>query len=154
LRTIPDKRRHLYVTEEIATILDGVPAPTHFAAGLANAKITAFLAGRMMAVSREDRKWKKHHEPDLVKLVGHDEVWELCFRVPAPGWRLFGRFLERGVFVGLVLIDRHEVAGRHDEIAELVKSRWSSKLPHLDPISSTDLDDYVGWVWRNVDEVE
>lgn len=149
MRARPDTARHLYVTLEIAEILDHPNALRRFSRVETNIKITNFLLGRQMAVSRENRKWKKKGEPDLVKLAGHDEIWELCFREPKPGWRLFGRFLEAGVFVGLELHAREEVD--HGKVASSIIATWNEKFPGIDPVSSNDLADYVSGVWRDVD---
>jgi len=102
-----------------------------------------------MSVSRENRQWRRNDKPDLVRLAGYDEIWELCFRYPKPGWRLFGRFLEKGVFVGLELHDRHMLD--HGKVAISIVQKWNEIFPELDPITSNHLSDYLGEIWRDVD---
>lgn len=66
-----------------------------------------FAAGHLVTVSRRSAPGV-----DLEQLEDQDEVWSLCFRRPRPGWRLLGRFLERDVFVGLRLYERHFLRNR------------------------------------------
>ena len=149
LRTQVSLVRHLYVTADIAATLDGPNRLIRFSAVKVNLAITNYLLGRKIDVSREDRKWKKGEEPDFVKIVGADELWEFCFRDPRPGHRLFGRFLEEGVFIGLRLIDRHDVD--YVKIAGEILEEWNAKFPGIDPVNSSNLADYLGGVWRDVD---
>lgn len=152
-RVVPALHRRLFVTKDIERLLDGEPAGSFFSEAHANAKITDFLAGRLISVSQARRRWKKRDKPDFVRIDGADEVWEFCFRVPPPGWRLFGRFLEQGVFVGLRLMDRHDVEGLgYEAIAEEVCREWERVLPGCQPHIANDLDAYFGWTWRDIDD--
>lgn len=143
-------KRRMYLTPDISAALDGRPTSTYFAHGPADAKITDFLRGARIDVSREKRSWKGP-KPDLVKVVGHDEVWEFCFRAPKPGWRLFGRFLDRTVFVGLQLRDKLDTGNDYDPIAVDVLRDWARLFPDVEPVRSEEIDDYVGFVWRDLD---
>lgn len=151
-REIEVRNRRMYVTEAISALLDGGPAGTHFANGQADAQVTNFIAGWSVSISRQKRKWKRNEQPNLVKLAGYDEVWEMCFRKPKPGWRLFGRFLERGVFVGLHLRDKVLLGSDYDEIVGQVIADWEHLFSGMPPIGSADLDDYVGFEWRDIDD--
>ena len=142
----------MYVTKGISSLLDGAPAGSHFANGAADAQVTDFIDGRAVNVSREQRRRKRSEQPHLVKLVDCDEVWEMCFRLPKPGWRLFGRFLERGVFVGLDLRDKTLMGANYDEPVRVVLADWQRRFPGVDPVRAADLDEYVGYQWRDVDE--
>jgi hypothetical protein len=152
LRELEERKRRMYVTSEISLLLDGARAGSHFANGAADAQITDFIDGWSVNVSREQREWKKWEKPHLVRLVGCDEVWEMCFRKPVPGWRLFGRFLERAVFVGLVLKDKRLLGTDYSGPVAEVLAEWARLFPGVDPVRATDLDDYLGFQWRDVDE--
>lgn len=149
LRIHVGSSRRLYVTPEIARILDGPNHLRRFSRQAAERKIGEFLLGWQISISRRNRRWKWNDAPDLVRLEGHDEIWELCFRDPRPGYRLFGRFIETGVFIGLELHDRETV--NHENVSASIISRWNEVFPGLDPIRSDDLGEYVGGVWRDID---
>jgi hypothetical protein len=136
-----DLKRWLYVTEEISGVLDG--GHRSFPHVAADTLITRFLAGQMLTYSGERRKWGRRGDgPTLERLEGLDEIWTLCFRKPPPGWRLLGRFLEKGVFVGLKLIDKHDLAGNYSSVAGDVINEWE-RLFNISPLRSASVDDYV-----------
>lgn len=147
-------KRHLFVTEEIFRTLNGGPTSTLFMDGKARAEITDFISGRMTVMSRQRRKWKNTDKPQLVQIVGHDEVWELCFREPRPGWRLFGRFIDQGAFVGFEFHDKNVIGNNYNDIAKRVVEAWGVKFPGLDPVRSVHADGYAGFNVRDIDETE
>ena len=77
----------------------------------------------------------------------------MCFREPAPGWRLFGRFAGKNVFVGTILKDRHECGGRksYTRIAQRMISEWDQKLP---VVHGVKWQDYLGWTVQDVYEYD
>lgn len=106
------------------------------------------MAGHTMNVSR-----KSAPRVHLEKLEKVDEIWALCFRKPAPGWRLFGRFIERDTFVGTELYDRN-VLGKKSNYTQLAQAEaglWNRRFPGLPYLSSPDLADYLTGVYFDVD---
>jgi len=61
-------------------------------------QIGIFNAGHYVRVSLIGDPSKQ--KPDIERLSGLDEAWVMCFRRPLPGWRLFGRFVAKNIFVG------------------------------------------------------
>ncbi len=102
-------------------------------------------------VSEQKKEWGKNNGPQLERIHGVEEVWAMCYRTPPPGWRLFGRFLAKGVFVGLTLLEKHDLVGKYEEIGKDVISKWKN-LFDIDPIKSDNLEDYIGHVWVNRDQ--
>lgn len=115
----------------------------------ANAAITfgTFCAGHLLTVTR-----KMSVEADLEKMVDTDEVWIMCFRHPRPGGRLLGRFADKDIFVGTEIDLRENLAGdNYKQAADRVISSWDSLTNRISPVRSNDLNDYLGYTFRDVD---
>lgn len=127
--------------------LDGVERGfPHFQA---DALIHRFAAEHLMSVSLLGNP---DFSPDLERLDGMDEIWVFCFRKPRPGWRLFGRFIQKDHFIGLDLRDRHELGSRSSyqffaTNAIAIWDRWIGKPP----IRSNQLHDYLSGTVRDTD---
>jgi hypothetical protein len=138
------------VWPEINRMLDGADVHLGFPARLADRLVGIFIAGHYITMSQ-----KSARDVDLEKLERIDEVWALCFRAPRPGWRLLGRFVQRGVFAGLKLYERNELksVANYTEKANGIIAEWNSQLG-LEPFRAHDLGSYVGGVFRDVDQTE
>lgn len=79
--------------------------------------------------------------------MGHDEVWSICVRRPPPGWRLFGRWYDKNVFVAFRAWDRHDLAGHFDDAAREVIEDWQQEFGNQQqPHAGNSVEDYVGGV--------
>jgi hypothetical protein len=149
LRPVADPIRHLLLLPEIDAALDG--ANVKFPHVAADEVVARFVRGHFISVSRRSAP-----KVDLEQLEGLDDVWALCFRRPRPGWRIFGRFLEQDVFVGLQLHDRIFLGfkAHYDEVAATIPDDWTRSLERIDPLRATDLNAYLsGSNYRDVDEI-
>jgi hypothetical protein len=147
LRLQAEQKRHLYVTQEIADLLDGKTQRGLFPTVASETLIGRFCAGYLITVSRK----RNDKRPDLEQLEGLDEVWALCPRIPKPGWRLLGRFLSKGRLVLLRAWDKHKLASRYSEAGAEVINDWSQILPDHRPLRGASVEDYVGELYRDVD---
>ena len=93
-------------------------------------------------------------EPDLERLEGLDEVWALCFRRPRPGWRVFGRFLQRDLFIGLLAYDRVVLNGgpTYSTRAAAVAPQWQKVFGAIQPFRGNRIEDYLSGTVRDADE--
>jgi hypothetical protein len=109
------------VTAEIEGLLDGSDIRAGWAPNEATRLAERFLAGHYLEVADE-----MNVRADLERLVGLDEAWAFCFRTPAPGWRLLGRFVEPGVFAASVAKDRHDLrdVGTYTATAQKMIDDW------------------------------
>lgn len=139
--------RHLLVTPEIDALLDGHVLQGIFPDVAAEKLIGIYCAGQFLTVSRKLTKRK----PDLEQIVGHNEVWALCARTPRPGWRILGRWFERGTFVALRAWDKNRLARSYDEAADQVIEDWKELLGDQAPHFAGNVEGYVGGVYRDVD---
>jgi len=106
-------------------LLDGGGVSLSFPDWEAEKVIGLYGARWLMMVSLSGRP-RTGVEPDLERLEGLDEVWALCFRRPRPGWRVFGRFLQRDLFIGLLAYDRVVLNGgpTYSTRAAAVAPQW------------------------------
>lgn len=145
-----DQRRWLFVTKEIEQLLRGGSAHAHpFPSAQADIVIARFCKGLIVSVTRE----AKVKSADFKWLKGHDEAWVLNFREPKPGWRLFGRFARKNVFVGLSCLPRHECGtwSEYNQCAADMIAIWKSRFPEP-PFRSNKYDDYFSWPYDDKDE--
>ena len=148
-RRIGETKRCLIVTPEVSDLLDGrVRPPGGFPDPAADALIARYCASHLVAVSRK----KNDLRPDLEQLEGFDEAWALCVRVPRPGWRLLGRFIEKNVFVALKAWDKHTLAGNYPQAVGEMNVIWDSLLQGQEPLRGALVGDYLSQVFRDVDE--
>jgi hypothetical protein len=142
--------RSILVPRSIGAALNGTNPNTTFPHTLAAPQIAAFISGHFLTVSRRSAAGV-----DVEQLEGVEEVWAICFRRRRPGWRLLGRWLEPSKFVGLGLYDRLDLGGaQYNKRAQEVIAQWESIFPGLDPLRGSHVGDYVGGVFRDVDEKE
>ena len=133
-----DKKRWLFVTNELEELLRGESDSSFPSAGADNI-IARFCKGLIVSVSRKatsvtaDFKW----------LQDHDQAWVLILDEPRPGWRMFGRFARKNVFVGLSCLPRHDCAPwqMYQQRATDMISDWQSRFP-VEPLRSNRYNDY------------
>ena len=149
-RPIAAKQRQVFLDANVARLLSGDDAiAAMFPSVEAERLLSTFCKGHLVTVSA------KRKRSDLEKLIGLDEAWALCFRKPKPGWRVFGRFIEPNVFVGLRAYDRIDlgsVKGRYDALAQAMIDDWNDVLPDVPPLRASEISGYLSGVTRNVDE--
>jgi len=138
------------VTPEVDALLDGHVQSGLFPDVAAEKLIGIYCAGQFLTVSRELTKKK----PDVEQLVGFDEVWALCPRKPPPGWRLLGRWYEKGVFVALRAWDKNRLAANYPAAAQEVIEDWRQLFGTRAAHSATSIEDYLDGVFRDVDQQE
>ena len=148
-KPLGDPKRHLLVTPEVDQLLDGRIHYGIFPAVSAEKLIGVFSAGQLVTVSRQLTKRK----PDVEQIVGHDEVWALCFRKPIPGWRLLGRWYEKDVFVAFRPWDKKRLFGKYKEASQEVIEDWKELFSDRPPHQGQNVSDYLSGVFRDVDEV-
>jgi len=97
---------------------------------------------------------RERGKSDFKWLRGHDEVWVLSFRRPAPGWRIFGRFARKNFFVGLRYYEREELADNvlYQQAARDMIADWNRRFPGVEPYRGRDFEDYLGDMVRDDDE--
>jgi hypothetical protein len=145
-----EARRQIWAAQDVYDLLKGKLNP---AAGFPAIKTDVFIGkyckGYIVTVSRRDSskaefKWFK----------GHEQVWALSFRKPAPGWRVLGRFARKNVFVAMEAYDRHELGGmiQYNAIAGQIPANWDAKFPGVAPYTGGTFADYVGDMHWNDDE--
>lgn len=144
-----DQKRWLVVTKDIETVLSGKGNPAlDFPSVDADAVIGRFCKGFIVSISREPEG-----KADLKKLKDHDEAWVMNFRGPAEGWRLFGRFARKNLFVGLALWARGDCVPwsvyqqRAIDMITDWEGRWTEQ-----PLRSEKYGDFLSDPWTDRDE--
>lgn len=143
--------RRLFVTPEIAHLLDGKRPNSGFPHYAADADIARYMASHLVFVSLTGNSKPK---PDLERLRDLDEVWAFCLRKLPPGWRIFGRFWEKNVFIGLSAYNRHDLgsAKRYGLKASPIPRDWEAIIGDAPPHRGNAVGDYVTEVYRDVDQ--
>jgi hypothetical protein len=150
LRQLGDNVRRLLVVPDIAELLAG-KSGQNFPHYLADAVIGRYVTGYLVTVSLKGNPTPK---PDLERLEDLDEVWALCFRKPAPGWRILGRFAQRDVFIGFRAYDRHALGRKsnYTEKAQEIPNAWSDLLGPTPILHAETVGAYLSGVYRDVDQ--
>jgi hypothetical protein len=136
------------VSTEVTDLLDGRTAFGNFPAIEAERLIGIFCAGQLITISQKINE----RRPDLEKLEGFEEVWCFCLRRPKPGWRLFGRFLQKDHLILLRGWDKHKLFHQYEKASQEVIDDWNdlcgTKVAH----SGEWYSGYLSGVIRDVDE--
>lgn len=140
------------MTPEIGRLLDGQDSVSLFPDAEAERVIGRYAAGWLIMVSLSGQP-KERADPDLERLEGLDEIWALCFRRPRPGWRVFGRFLQRDMFIGLLAYDRLILDGRrtYAGYAAGTVPAWQAIFGPEEPLRGEAIEDYLTGVTRDAD---
>lgn len=151
-RTVHGSVRRLIVKESIANVLqeqllfDRSPYPRF------RALVTKYQLGWSIRVSLHGNSEAR---PDFERLDDCDEVWVMCFRDPRLNqWRLFGRFIQHNVFVGLYLYDRRALGTRehYNIVAQNFPNQWDVETKMMPYITGTTVGQYLGGVTIDVDQ--
>jgi hypothetical protein len=149
-RPIAFKQRRVFLSADVVQLLSGEASiKAMFPNVEAERVLSTFCKGHLISVSSMGKR------SDLEQLIGLYQAWALCFRKPKPGWRVFGRFIEPNVFVGLRAYDRIDLGsakGRYGEMAQAMIDEWDRILPDVPPLRAAAISGYVNGVMRNVDE--
>lgn len=136
------KVRRVFLTSEINALISGsLTSNPEFPCANADFEIGKFVRGNIVGASRLHRS-----KAELKWLQNVPESWVFCFRSPPPGWRLFGRFARKNVFVGLHCVPR-EICGDplgYAKQAEVSVQVWDSLFPNELPYSASDFESYLG----------
>ena len=149
VRPLQTKVRRIFVTPQIAILLSGKgDVNLMFPSVDAERLVSKFCNGWLVSVSRKSKP------TELEQLENLDDVWAMCFRKPAPGWRVFGRFLDKNVFVGLAAHDRYELVPKltYHAKAKAIIADWDRLLPGVSPLRSKKLQDYLGQGYYDYDQ--
>jgi hypothetical protein len=138
----------LFVTEDIAELLDGRKAFGAFPDVEAEKRIGIYCAGQLVRISQK----KNDRKPDIERLVGFDEVWCFCFRRPAPGWRMLGRFLGKDKLVLLHAWDKRRLVQNYDAAAAQVVDDWKTLFGTEKAHEGDWFSDYLSGVVVDVDQ--
>lgn len=144
-----DQKRWVLVTKEIDEILSGQGDPSLFFPSYdADAVIGRFCKGWIVSVTSD-----KDGKTDFKKLKNHDEAWVMMFRGPAEGWRLFGRFAKKNLFVGLALWPRGDCVpwAMYQQRATDMIADWEGRWPAA-PLRSDKCEDFLSWPFDDRDE--
>lgn len=137
-----EKKRSIYVSEEIRNLIVGaIDSNPEFPCAQADFEIGKFVRGNIIGVSR-----KHSSKAELKWLMNVPESWVYCFRTPPPGWRLFGRFVRKNIFVGLNCAPR-ELCGDpvgYAKQASIATERWDALFPNELPFLAKDFESYLG----------
>lgn len=140
--------RRLFVSDEVADLLDGRTEYGQFPAVEAEKVIGIFCAGQRIGVSRK----KTEQRPELERLEGFDEVWSLCLRRPRPGWRLLGRFYQKDHLILLRGWDKHKLFNQYEKASEQIIKDWEVLFGTKSSHSGEWYTGYISGVVRDVDE--
>ncbi|MBB2158272.1 hypothetical protein HLH33_18580 [Gluconacetobacter diazotrophicus] len=144
-------KRSLLVTPEINALLDGA-GPLGFPNYDSDVIVGYFVRGWLLNVSLA---YVEGTDPHLERLDPPvDEVWCLCVRTPAPGWRFMGRFLRKNTLVLLSAYDRRTLGSRENYQTHALKvpAAWDALFPGQQPLRGQLIDDYIGGTWRDANE--
>lgn len=135
-----EKTRWLYVTQELETLLRGQSGDNQFPSTDADVVVGRFCKGHIVSVTA-----KPSGKADFKRLSGLDEAWTMTFPGPGSGWRLFGRFARKNIFVGLICLPRDACAPRaiYDAKAAEMIAGWESKWA-APPLRRASLIEYLG----------
>jgi hypothetical protein len=144
-----EKKRWLYVTPEVAELLNGtLHAQTVFPSIEADLAIGRYCKGLIVSVTDKPNVAKA----DFKLLSNLDQAWVMYFPGPGAGWRLFGRFARNNHFVGLSCYAREECAPKsvYDLRARDMIADWESRFV-APPLKASEWSDYVGGYIREKD---
>lgn len=137
-----DIKRQIWALNDVFELLKGLKNPdAGFPALSTDMFIGRFLKGWIVSVSR-----KENSKAEFKWLKRHDDVWVLSFRKPSPGWRIFGRFARKNVFVAMVYFEREELSDMvtYNKKASEIPSLWDAKFPGVAPYTASTSEDYLG----------
>lgn len=145
-----DKKRWLFVTQEVADLLSGKQNPgAMFPCAKADGVIGRYSRGWIVSFTK-----KPVGKADFKKLSNLDEAFSITFPGPGSGWRMFGRFARKNVFVGLSCYERGDCApwAMYNKRAADMIADWEARFS-LGPLRGASYADYVGDPFRDDDEL-
>lgn len=144
-----ERVRRFFVTPEIDALLSGeTQSEPMFPCALADVVIGRFVKGWLVSCTR-----KSTSKADFKILKSLDEAWSVTMPGPAAGWRIFGRFARKNVFVGISAWDRDNCspfAVYNQRAAEMI-AEWNSRFVK-EPLRAPAFQAYFGDNFRDVDD--
>jgi hypothetical protein len=150
-------QRTMIISDEIYQLLNGPWEDDVWGrrCGFLRGTLEAFVKGQEIGVCLEPFKASKAYMGRLHR--PRDEVWDIRSIDPSPGIRVFGRFAEKDVFVGLIWSPRsvdipasqrlplgpRESIEWKNAIIEC-KTKWTVLFPSYQPVHGREIDDYIG----------
>lgn len=143
-----ERNRIMMVTQAIDALLNA-PAPPfpRFPAGVS---MDGYRAGHLVTVSRDAGK-----QSNFKLLENVDELWAFSIRTPKDFQaRLFGRFVQRDIFVATEAHLRVTLGGsvQYHAMATRASSEWDNLAGGVKPLRSNSIADYLGHTVRDLDE--
>lgn len=137
------------MTAEIAGLFDGTDRRAGLGQATAETLANRYMAGHLVRVTD-----KLGVEADMERLVDLDEAWALCIRRPWPGFRLFGRFIERDAFVATEAWHRSDLGrtANYTAMAQAMIDNWDAAVPGVHPVSFKNVTEYMSGAVDYVDE--
>lgn len=145
---VRDQKRWLLVTKDIDALLSGHTDPA-FPSHEADALIGRYCKGLIVSITR-----KTAGKADFKKLNDHDEAWVMLLNGPGEGWRLFGRFARKNVFVGLACWARGQCVpwSMYQQRAVDMIVDWQARFA-ADPLRSEKYSDFLSDPFYDKDEI-
>lgn len=142
----------LFVTPEIKHLLS-VDDPSNWFPYPQSLKVVGrYVRGHVIGISLQGTS---RADVVLERLKDVDEVWIMCIREPRPGWRIFGRFLQRGVYVGLAAHDAYHMKPKRASYAQAARAMerdWDATFGTIPILRSKNPDDYLVGRYFDVDQ--
>ncbi|MER8767383.1 hypothetical protein NKH63_01355 [Mesorhizobium sp. M0960] len=149
-----EAKRFLYVTPNVYRGLAGKdPDLSHLPMAKMEELIAIFCFGWFVTASLKGDPDERG--PDIERLHSVDEVWVICARKPRHVQvRLFGRFLDAGVFIGLGLHCRHwlGIKKNYSETVAGIPDLWGNTMGNAQPFRAATALEHVKGICRDVDE--
>ncbi|MEO1169676.1 MAG: hypothetical protein AAFW97_13295 [Pseudomonadota bacterium] len=107
-------------------------------------QLAVFCAGWQSTITRNPRK-----KSDFKLLKDVDEIWAFACRKPGNGWRIFGRFVDKDLFVSLTAHSRNDLADfeNYTALAKAAGELWDKLLPDCTPLRAASNAAYMTNAW-------
>ena len=100
-----------------------------------------FIAGHSLRVSQT--RGGKRKDVELERLEAFAEVWLICNRVRAPGWRITGRFLSFNEIVLFRAYDKNEIGSSYQGVAGQLAEDRDTHFPGVSPHTGAWISGYI-----------
>ena len=133
--------RVIYVSESVKAFIDG----TSSRSGYLHQELDRFIEGRLITASLIPRK-ARNANMGLLKPI-EDGIWDIRSSAPPPSLRLFGGFVRKDIFVGLVLKERKTLrdwlSREWTNVIVECNREWQSRFLAYKPFTGDSVHDYL-----------